>query len=124
MRTDEDNDVKTYIHTKQLDVVKIQLGHAFARVRDAFLKVASIPINELVNQACFYTRNVATVRYAQTIGCPKVSNARVFSLLAVLCLALVNVTAKIHHGPLRSIKSHKSKLCSASAPLCSTHGTC
>ncbi len=62
VRTDEDDDVKNYIHSKQLDVVKVQLGHAITRVREAFLKVAAIPINELVNQNCFYTRNVSKVR--------------------------------------------------------------
>jgi ATP-dependent DNA helicase MPH1 len=61
VRTDEDVDVKSYIHSKQLDVVKVQLGHAITQVREAFLKVASIPINELVNQNCFYTRNVSKV---------------------------------------------------------------
>jgi ERCC4-related helicase len=60
-RTEDDDDVKEYLHTKSVEVVKVPLSTELKQTRELFLRVASIVINELVNANVFYTRNVAAV---------------------------------------------------------------
>lgn len=56
-RTEDDDDVKDYLHNKSVEVVKVPLSNELKQTRELFLKVAAIVINELVNAHVFYTRN-------------------------------------------------------------------
>lgn len=67
IRTEEDLDVRQYVHHTKTETIVISLSAQIVQVRNLFVEILKIPTERLVNQRVFYERNPEKVGVYQLI---------------------------------------------------------
>jgi ERCC4-related helicase len=69
VRTSEDIDVRAYIHSTKLEMVRLSLTPELNAARSLFIELLKIPLDKLHNMRAFWTNEPEKVRAGQTSCC-------------------------------------------------------
>ncbi len=69
VRTSEDIDVRAYIHSTKLEMVRLSLTPELNAARSLFIELLKIPLDKLHNMRAFWTNEPEKVRARHTSCC-------------------------------------------------------
>jgi ERCC4-related helicase len=104
VRTSEDIDVRAYIHSTKLEMVRLSLTPELNAARSLFIELLKIPLDKLHNMRAFWTNEPEKVRALRT-SCRLVCGVCVRCVLCVSCVCACAVCSPLLPLPGQQVSS-------------------
>jgi ERCC4-related helicase len=91
VRTSEDIDVRAYIHSTKLEMVRLSLTPELNAARSLFIELLKIPLDKLHNMRAFWTNEPEKVGARHTSCCVVCRVCRVCAVCVVRCVRCVHL---------------------------------